>query len=57
VEVFEGRDIIVELPPIKIDGPAMVKVWTLKLQVKHEAKEYTVKELCALLTEAMLASA
>lgn len=46
----QGRETIAELPPIKINGPAMVKVWTLSRQVKLADKAYSVKELCELLT-------
>ena len=51
VEVGQGQEMKIELPAIKIEGPALVKVWTLDRQVKLEAKQYTVKELCQILTE------
>jgi beta-lactamase regulating signal transducer with metallopeptidase domain/protocatechuate 3,4-dioxygenase beta subunit len=50
VEVSQGRETTVKLPPINIDGVGFVKTWTLGRSVKLEARQYSVKELCELLT-------
>jgi len=51
MEVSRGHETTVELPPIELDGVGFVKTWTFGRKVKLEAKEYSVKELCTILTK------
>jgi hypothetical protein len=50
VEVAAGQEATVEVPWVKPDGVAQVKLWTLRRRIKLPAKDYTAEELCGLLT-------
>jgi hypothetical protein len=51
MEVSRDRKTTVELPPIEIDGAGFVKTWTFGRRARLEARQYSVKELCEILTE------
>jgi len=50
VEVSRGREVVVDMPPIQITEHAKVGLWTFNRKVKLQAGDYSVSELCELLT-------
>ncbi|HIJ52460.1 MAG TPA: hypothetical protein HPP66_04820 [Planctomycetes bacterium] len=51
MEVSRGREVVVDMPPIQITEHAKVGLWTFDRKVKLEAGDYSVSELCELLTD------
>jgi len=52
VEVVPGQETNVEVPWVKPEKVAEVKLWRLSERVELPAKQYTAEELCGLLTAA-----
>ncbi|HUS71873.1 MAG TPA: hypothetical protein VMY06_02320 [Sedimentisphaerales bacterium] len=52
VDVVRGRQTTIQIPKVQFDGTAAsVGVWTFDRKVKLETRDYSVSELCELLTE------
>ncbi|MGB2808754.1 MAG: DUF1573 domain-containing protein [Sedimentisphaerales bacterium] len=51
MEVSRGREVVVDMPPIQITEHAKVGLWTFNRKVKLQARDYSVSELCELLTD------
>ncbi|MHC4640007.1 MAG: M56 family metallopeptidase [Planctomycetota bacterium] len=51
MEVSRGREVVVDMPPIQITEHAKVGLWTFDRKVKLQARDYSVSELCEILTE------
>lgn len=50
VEVARGQEITVEVPWVRPEQVGQVGTWTLKRRLRLEAREYTAREICELLT-------
>ncbi len=50
MEVLGGREVTVDIPPIKVSEHAKVGLWTFNRRVKPQDREYSVSELCEFLT-------
>ncbi len=50
VEVARGQETAVEVPWIRPEQVGQVGTWTLKRRLRLEAREYTAREICELLT-------
>ena len=50
MEVSRGREVVIDMPPIQITEHAKVGLWTFDRKVKLQARDYSVSELCEILT-------
>ncbi len=50
MEVLGGREATVDILPIKVSEHAKVGLWTFNRKVKPEARDYSVSELCQLIS-------